>query len=1088
MRGIYSPDMATREGSVAEYYAMAEQQPNDLVNLLVQTMANDPDVQVRQVSILMLRKAVIKHQHSLWPNLTGETRTNVKAALLHALHHETHDLMRRKLDDTVADLAAAICADGEWPELLDDLFALSRSEDTLHRESGLLIFGQLMNALTEMLEQHIPELRDIINNGMNDASLSVRISGLKATTGFIISARQPETRVLLQPLVPSMLGVLSASIQAKHSNAISSAMEVFIDWAIDPIFFEADMANTLQLMLDICNNVSAPSYQQSAAEFLVSLAARQPQYMASVPGYVESTVKALLARLMEVDDLSDAEWNVTAHEDIVDISTSDLIEECMDNFCLALGGRVIVPHIMAPLIHMINNAQEWRARYAGLMATSLIAEGCKKVLKASLGDLIALVLPRLSDENPRVRWAALNAVGQLAHDFAPYFQTEFHEALMPAVCQMYGDAENPKVQAIASSCIVSYSEKAPPETLIPYMDTILHSLHDLLSSTSKFVVEEAVTCVGAIAANAKEHFTDYYDHFVPSLKHILQHTHDNTLSTMRAKTIDTFSIVGEAVGKEKFLPDAREFMLALQETQVGEFGREDSLRETMLFAAARICRILKEDFVPFLPNIMPSLFETANMKEDVYLDVGEDTDGDETQREGWQYSIIGTRKFGIHNTALDEKNVAVRMIYCFVDNIREGIMTYIPQIVSTIIPLTLFPYHKGIRAAAVTILPLVLHAVKMNGEKTGDLTQFEEMFGMFFTALFQAINDEEFNNVLPVMIDAVSELVELIPEGALPAEMCNAILDAIQKILTELRAEAQDRASDRATANYTPEDEAEWDELDKWESDICTELADLYGVTVRTQPQVVLPLFQDRVEFIMGLLPEEHNTAPVRQVGLCIIDDSIEHLKEPMQPLLVHIVPFMIHYANDANPAVRQAASYGLGTVAQNGGQEMQDWLDESLEALIGAIESEGSREEDEFQAPTENAICAVGKIILYQPMAPEKLAELIPRWLSWLPLYVDQLEGRVCHGILMTLVEQNNPHLFGEGFQNLPKVLEVISWCLTGEGLLYINPEVMTRMRDIIRTMHSEAPELFASAAQTLAENQQEILSYYLTAEEPTQ
>ena len=47
MRGIYSPDMATREGSVAEYYAMAEQQPNDLVNLLVQTMANDPDVQVR---------------------------------------------------------------------------------------------------------------------------------------------------------------------------------------------------------------------------------------------------------------------------------------------------------------------------------------------------------------------------------------------------------------------------------------------------------------------------------------------------------------------------------------------------------------------------------------------------------------------------------------------------------------------------------------------------------------------------------------------------------------------------------------------------------------------------------------------------------------------------------------------------------------------------------------------------------------------------------------------------------------------------------------------------------------------------------
>jgi hypothetical protein len=649
---------------------------------------------------------------------------------------------------------------------------------------------------------------------------------------------------------------------------------------------------------------------------------------------------------------------------------------------------------------------------------------------------------------------------------------------------MYEDAENPKVQAIASSCIVSYSEKAPPETLIPYMDTILRSLHGLMSSTSKFVVEEAVTCVGAIAANAKEHFSPYYDHFVPTLKNILDNTHDNTLSTMRSKTIDTFSIVGESVGKEKFLPDAKEFMEALQQTNVGEFGREDSLRETMLFAAARICRILKEDFVPFLPNIMPSLLETANMHEDVYLDVGEDQDGDETQREGWQYTIFGTKKFGIHNTALDEKNVAVRMIYCFVDNIREGIIPHIPNIVATIIPLTLFAYHKGIRAAAVTILPLVLHAVKTHCEKIGDLSQFEELFNSFFETLCAAINDEEFNNVLPVMIDAMSELVEQIPAGSMPTDMCSTILDIIQTTLTGLQSEAQARAHDRATTNFTPEEEVEWDELDKWEADICTELADLYGVTVRTQSAVVLPLFQERIEFVMGLLPEETNTAPVRQVGLCILDDSVEHLKEPMQPILVHVIPFMIHYANDENAAVRQAASYGLGTVAQNGGNEMQDWLGESLDALITAIESEGSREEETFQAPTENAICAVGKIILYQTMPVEKLAELIPRWLSWLPLYVDSLEGRVCHGILMTLIEQNNPHLFGEGFQNLPKILDVISWCLTEEGLLFINPEVMTRMRTVIKTMHSEAPELFTSAAETLSQPQQEVLSYYLSSE----
>jgi hypothetical protein len=47
LRGIYNPDPQVRERSVASYYQMAEQQPNDLVNHLTESMANDPDVQVR---------------------------------------------------------------------------------------------------------------------------------------------------------------------------------------------------------------------------------------------------------------------------------------------------------------------------------------------------------------------------------------------------------------------------------------------------------------------------------------------------------------------------------------------------------------------------------------------------------------------------------------------------------------------------------------------------------------------------------------------------------------------------------------------------------------------------------------------------------------------------------------------------------------------------------------------------------------------------------------------------------------------------------------------------------------------------------
>jgi hypothetical protein len=1086
LKNIYSPRPELREHSVETYKTMAMQQPNELIMLLVETIANEPEVDVRRVAILMLRRAVRQHDDSLWPHLTEETKMATKQALLFGLHNETVDLIRTMLNDTVAELACHIAAGGGWPELLDDLFSLSSSEEMLQRQSGLLIFGQILNGLQELLEEHIEQLRDILVQGMNDNSLAVRLAGLSATRGFIIPARKMETKALLQPLVPPMLAVLEAARQAKHPPTIGSCLEIFIDWAIDPLFFAANMEATLTILFEICDNQNSPGQQQMAAEFLVTLAARQPSYMAKVPRYVSSMVDCLLRRLMEVDNMSIQEWNETAEDDLAEITISNQVEEYLDQFCLALHGKVIIPHIMPLLVQMINNAQDWRARYAGLMAVSLIAEGCKSALRSQLADLVALVLPRMEDEHPRVRWASLNAIGQLTHDFAPQFQANFHADVMPRVIAMFGDAENPKVQAIAATCIVSYSEnkQAPPESLIPYMDVILSNLNTLMGSTSRFVLEEAVTCIGAIAANSKEHFTPYYDIFVPTMRDILHNTHDQSWYNLRSKTIDTFSLIGDAVGKDKFATDAHDFMMALQDTHLGEFGRDDSMRENMLFAAARICKILGQDFVPFLPMVLPSLLETANMQDDIYLDVGEDTENGDTERDGWQYTIIGNRKFGIHNTALDEKNVAVRVIYCFVDNLADGLINYIPSIVSTIEPLTKFTFHKGIRSASASTLPLILNAVREHGYKTGDMAMFQQYFAQFFNTLMEAIADEEFSNVLPVMLDSVSELIEMVPSNTLATEVASSILQTHQTILTDMRADVAERAATVEKGEYTPEEEDEWKELDQFQVEICTELANLYGVLVRYHPQVVLPIFEHAVDFVLGLLPEENNTKSMRQVGLCWFADSVEHMRDAMQPLLVQILPYMIHGAQDEGPGVRQAASYGLGACAEHGGAEMVPWLEESLNILVAAIEVEGSRDEEAFQAPTENAICAVGKFILFQPLSEEQLADLIPHWLNWLPLYNDQLEARVCHGILMTLIENNNQHIWGENYQNLPKILDVISWCLTPDGLLFINPDVHTRMRTAIRTMHQSAPDLLQSGVEMLQPAQQEVLAEVLNSD----
>jgi importin-5 len=52
-------------------------------------------------------------------------------------------------------------------------------------------------------------------------------------------------------------------------------------------------------------------------------------------------------------------------------------------------------------------------------------------------------------QHPRVRYAACNAVGQMATDFAPTFEKKFHDKVVPGLLMVLDDNANPRVQAHA---------------------------------------------------------------------------------------------------------------------------------------------------------------------------------------------------------------------------------------------------------------------------------------------------------------------------------------------------------------------------------------------------------------------------------------------------------------------------------------------------------------------------------------------------------------------------------------------------------------------------------------------------------------
>jgi hypothetical protein len=82
-----------------------------------------------------------------------------------------------------------------------------------------------------------------------------------------------------------------------------------------------------------------------------------------------------------------------------------------------------------------------------------------QVMTKNLEHVLSMVLNSFSDPHPRVRWAAINAIGQLSTDLGPDLQVKYHHLVLPALAGAMDDFQNARVQVctfIGTKLIVNY--------------------------------------------------------------------------------------------------------------------------------------------------------------------------------------------------------------------------------------------------------------------------------------------------------------------------------------------------------------------------------------------------------------------------------------------------------------------------------------------------------------------------------------------------------------------------------------------------------------------------------------------------------
>ncbi|XP_010528743.1 PREDICTED: importin-5-like [Tarenaya hassleriana] len=1068
-------------------------QPDSLVLKLAHALNSSAIAELRAMSAILLRKQLTRVGDDdpafVYPRLAESTRSTLKSVLLASLQQEGSKSIAKKLCDTISELASAVLPENGWSELLPFMFQCVTAADSPNlQEYSLLIFSRLAQYIGETLIPHLTTLHSVFFQSLRSStSADVRIAALGASINFIQCLTSASDRDLFQDLLPLMMQTLTEALNSGQEATAQEALELLIELAgTEPRFLRRQLVEVVGSMLQIAEAESLEEgTRHLAIEFVITLAEareRAPGMMRKLPQFISKLFQVLMNMLLDIED--DPAWHSaeTEDEDAGETSNYGFGQECLDRLAISLGGNTIVP-VASEVFSSFLAAPEWQKHHAALIAVAQIAEGCSKVMTRNLEQVVSMVLNSFQHPHPRVRWAAINAIGQLSTDLGPVLQNQYHQSVLPALAGAMDDFQSPRVQAHAASAVLNFSENCTPEILTPYLDGIVSKLLVLLQNGKQMVQEGALTALASVADSSQELFQKYYDAVMPYLKAILVNANDKANRMLRAKSMECISLVGMAVGKEKFKDDAKQVMEVLMSLQGSQLEADDPTTSYMLQAWARLCKCLGQDFLPYMSVVMPPLLQSAQLKPDVTI-TSADSDADiDDEDDSIETITLGDKRIGIKTSVLEEKATACNMLCCYADELKEGFFPWIDQVAPILVPLLKFYFHEEVRKAAVSGMPELLRSAKLAVEK--GLSQgrndsyVKQLSDYIIPELLEALHKEPEVEICASMLDALNECVQ-VSGNLLDESQVRGIVDEMKQVVTASSARRTEREERARAEDFDAEESEILKEENEQEEEVFDQIGDLLGTLIKTFKTSFLPMFDELSSYITPMLGSDR-TAEEKRIAICIFDDVAEHCRDAALRYYDTYVPFLLEACNDENTDVRQAAVYGIGVCAEFGGSVFRPLVGEALSRLDVVVRHPNARHSDNVMA-YDNAVSALGKICQFHRESIDA-GRIVPAWLNCLPIKGDTIEAKIVHDQLCSMVERSDQDLLGPNHQYLPKIVAVFAEVLC-EGNNLATEQTVRRMINILRQLQQTMPpSALASTWSSLQPQQQHLLQSILSS-----
>ncbi|KAJ3099290.1 hypothetical protein HDU96_010749 [Phlyctochytrium bullatum] len=1001
--------------------------PGELFAGLTHIMRYNPQTDLRMQSAVLLRRLALTSvpaapnvdlDLTYWSSVPWDVRAYVKQSLINALTNETLDPVRHKICDTISDLA--------------------RDSKSNPQEASAIIRGHL-----------------------NDNSASVKVAAVKAAvTLFRIvgESADPDAIMAFQGMIPQLLNAV-ASITSDEMQ-LRDGLSALIDMSEHARLFRQELPQMVTFLTGIMKTEDFdPTVRQLALELLLCLAEARPPMVRKCTPFAATLIPLLLEWMASIED--SPVWHNTdslLNDDEDGDEFHIVAEQAMDRISLSLGnlfaissltqkgGRSVLPITFNILPSMLGNSS-WSQRHAGLMAISVIAEGCKDVMIEKLSDIVELVLPYLRDEHPRVRYAACNAIGQMCTDFAPMMQDQFCAQILQNLIPVMDDTSSPRVQAHCAAALVNLAEDVQKEQIQPFLHDVFGRLVNLLGSNKTYVQEQAITTIATIADSAEEYFREFYSQIMPLLMSIVKEASDKSHRLLRSKAIECVSLIALAVKKETFAPHTQEFLEILLAIQRMEKDPDDPITSYLLVAWARMCKVIGDEFIPYLEIVIPPLLEAAGVKPDVAILDVEESEEDYPEEEGWEFSVIQGQKIGIKTSALEDKHTAVEMLACYARDLRRHFHPFVKASLELCVSLLRFYFHDGVRHAAVSTLPLLFTCMIDAGFAYDYILADWIKVSTAMMEILESETDADYpGSVFAALADSVAEL----SNEYLGDEVVGEIIAKILRHLGLFHTRINERTDHRKDADYDDvEEQALQDEEDNDDS-MLIQMARVISELFKKKKAAFLPVFDHLLPTLnaMAVFP----LTSARHFTACVFGDLIQHGGPQSWAYHTHFVELLGKGLMDQAPEMRQASAYAVGLAAQEGGPDFYPMCVQAIPLLQTIIQSDVKRD-DETVLATENAIAALGRILRF--LGDKNLFDfnaVLGVWFHALPILNDQEECEHTYEYFITLLESSHPVIVGENQSNLAHIIKVLA-SLLGSDLKVENP-LQGRLINALKTL----------------------------------